>query len=59
MAPFGYIYLLISFIFTSYFLYRTIRFAISPSREKAKYMYKLASITLGAIYISMLIGSLG
>jgi len=55
----GVLYLAISFIFTSYFLYRTIKFAISPSREKAKHMYKLASITLGAIYLSMLIGSLG
>ncbi|HID42940.1 MAG TPA: protoheme IX farnesyltransferase [Archaeoglobaceae archaeon] len=59
MTSLGTLYLSISFVFTSYFLYRTIKFAKSPSREKAKHMYKLASITLGVIYLSMLIGSLG
>lgn len=54
----SYAYIMISFLVTSYFFYRTIKFALSPSREKAKYMYKLASMTLGAIYLSMLIGSL-
>jgi protoheme IX farnesyltransferase len=57
ITPFGYPYLLISILFTSYFLYKAIKFAISPSRERARYMYKLASITLSAIYMSMLIGS--
>ena len=52
------IYLVISMIITGYFLCRAIRFAKSPSREKAKVMYKLASMTLGIVYISLLIGSL-
>jgi len=56
-TKFSPIYLL-SFLITFYFFYRTIMFAISPSREKAKPMYKLASMTLGIIYLSMLIGSL-
>jgi protoheme IX farnesyltransferase len=55
----GQMYFTVSFIFTSYFFYRTVKFARSPSREKAKNMYKLASITLGAIYLSLLFGSLG
>lgn len=59
ITSFSYVYIMISFLVTSYFLYRTVKFALSPSREKAKYMYKLASMTLGAIYLSMLIGSLG
>lgn len=58
ITSFSYAYIMISFLVTSYFLYRTVKFALSPSREKAKYMYKLASMTLGAIYLSMLIGSL-
>jgi protoheme IX farnesyltransferase len=56
-APLSHTYLFISLLFTSYFLYRAIRFAISPSREKAREMYKLASLTLGAVYVSMFIGS--
>ncbi|MFP3909789.1 MAG: UbiA family prenyltransferase, partial [Archaeoglobaceae archaeon] len=56
-TPFSSIYIMLSILVTAYFLYRTIKFALSPSREKAEYMYKLASMTLGAIYISLLIGS--
>jgi len=52
------VYLVISMLITGYFLCRAIRFARSPSKEKAKTMYKLASMTLGIVYISMLIGSL-
>ncbi len=58
ITSFSYAYIMISFMVTFYFFYRTIKFALSPSREKAKYMYKLASMTLGAIYLAMLIGSL-
>lgn len=57
-TKFSPIYLL-SLLITVYFFYRTVMFAISPSKEKAKPMYKLASMTLGIIYLSMLIGSLG
>ena len=52
------IYLAISMFITGYFLCRAIRFARSPSREKARVMYKLASMMLGIVYISLLIGSL-
>jgi len=52
------VYLVISMLITGYFLCRAIRFAKSPSREKAKVMYKLASMMLGIVYISLLIGSL-
>ncbi len=52
------IYLIISMFITGYFLCRAIRFARSPSREKARVMYKLASMMLGIVYISLLIGSL-
>ena len=52
------VYLIISMLITGYFLCRAIRFARSPSREKARMMYKLASMMLGIVYISLLIGSL-
>ncbi len=52
------VYLIISMLITGYFLCRAIRFAKSPSREEAKGMYKLASMMLGIVYISLLIGSL-
>ncbi len=52
------VYLVISMIITGYFLCKAIRFAKSPSREEAKGMYKLASMMLGIVYISLLIGSL-
>jgi len=48
--------LIISILVTGYLLCRAIRFAKSPSKEKAKSMYKLASIILGCVFILMLIG---
>lgn len=52
-------FLLISTLVTLYFLYKAIRFAKSPNKLLARKMYKLASMTLGIIYISMLLGILG
>ncbi|RLI75330.1 protoheme IX farnesyltransferase [Archaeoglobales archaeon] len=57
ILPLGFAYLALSVFVTSYFLYKAIKFAKSPSRLKARKMYKLASMTLGIIYFSMLIGS--
>lgn len=57
ILPLGLAYLTLSVLVTSYFLYKAIKFAKSPSRMKARKMYKLASMTLGIIYFSMLIGS--
>ena len=48
--------LIISILVTGYLLCRAIRFAKSPNKEKAKSMYKLASIILGCVFILMLIG---
>jgi len=58
LMPFGYAYLLVSVLCTSYLLYRSVGFALSPTREGARGMYKLASITLGAVFCSMLLGVL-
>lgn len=58
ILPLGLAYLILSVLITSYFLYKAIKFAKSPSRIKARRMYKLASMTLGIVYFSMLIGSL-
>ncbi len=57
ILPLGFAYLALSMLITSYFLYKAIKFAKSPDRMKAKKMYKLASMTLGIIYFSMLVGS--
>jgi len=56
LLPLGHAYLLTSVLFTSYLLYRSVRFALSPSREGARRMYRLASITLGAVFCSMVVG---
>ncbi|HIH69902.1 heme o synthase [Methermicoccus shengliensis] len=56
LLPLGYAYLLTSVLITSYLLYRSVRFALSPSREEARGMYRLASITLGAVFCSMVVG---
>ena len=56
LMPFGYAYLLVSVLCTSYLLYRSVGFALSPTREGARVMYKLASLTLGAVFCSMLLG---
>jgi protoheme IX farnesyltransferase len=58
LLPFGPAYLISSVIITSYFLYRAVKFARSPTRVGARRMYKLASVTLGIVYISMIFGSI-
>jgi len=58
VASLGTVYFTVSTLIVAYYLYRAVRFALSPSREKAKRMYKLASITLGMVYLSMLIGAI-
>jgi len=58
LLPFGPAYLIASFLITLYFFYRAIIFARSPDRIGARKMYKLASMTLGIIYFSMILGSL-
>ncbi len=57
VAPLGVVYLAVSASTVSILLIKAIRFAISPSREKARKMYKLASITLGVVYIAMFVGA--
>ncbi len=52
------VFLVISTLVVVHFLYKAIRFAKSPNRVEAKRMYKLASITLGMVYLSMLLGIL-
>ena len=49
ILPLGLAYLILSILITSYFLYKAIKFAKSPSRVKARRMYKLASMTLGTV----------
>jgi len=58
LLPFGPAYLGTAMIITSYFLYRAVKFAKSPDRMAARRMYKLASMTLGIIYFSMILGAL-
>ncbi|MBO8183054.1 MAG: protoheme IX farnesyltransferase [Archaeoglobus sp.] len=58
LLPFGPAYLVTAVIITAYFLYRAIKFAKSPNRIAARRMYKLASMTLGIIYFSMILGAL-
>jgi protoheme IX farnesyltransferase len=58
LLPFNHIYLIVAFLITLYFLYRAIKFAKSPDRLSARKMYKLASMTLGIIYFSMILGSI-
>ena len=58
LLPFGPAYLITAVIITTYFFYRAIRFAKSPDRMAARRMYKLASMTLGIIYFSMILGAL-
>jgi len=46
-------YLVFSMAATLYFIFRAARFALKPSRAEARKMYKLASMTLGAIFTSI------
>ncbi|RUM34374.1 MAG: protoheme IX farnesyltransferase [Archaeoglobus sp.] len=57
VAPLGIIYLIISACTVGLLLIKAINFARSPSRERAKKMYKFASITLGIVYIAMFVGA--
>ncbi|WP_457549447.1 heme o synthase [Archaeoglobus sp.] len=56
VADLSIFYLALSTIVVTHFLYKAVKFAKSPDRIKAKNMYKLASVTLGIVYISMLFG---
>jgi protoheme IX farnesyltransferase len=58
LLPLSLFYPAISLPATMYFLYKAIKFARHPDRMRARKMYKLASMTLGAIYFSMLIGAI-
>jgi protoheme IX farnesyltransferase len=53
----GLVYLVPSILIVTFFLFKAVRFARSPDRFRAKKMYKLASMTLGIVYFSMLMGS--
>ncbi|ADB57996.1 heme o synthase [Archaeoglobus profundus] len=59
VADLSLLYLVLSTLVVSYFLYKAVRFAKAPDRVKARKMYKLASVTLGIVYISMLFGIFG
>uniref|UniRef100_A0A7C3RLT9 Protoheme IX farnesyltransferase n=1 Tax=Archaeoglobus fulgidus TaxID=2234 RepID=A0A7C3RLT9_ARCFL len=56
LLPLGVFYLIISTSAVAFFLLKAIKFAISPDRVKARKMYKLASMTLGLVYLSLLLG---
>ncbi len=58
VAPLGLTYLIISVSVVGFLLYNSIKFALSPSREKARKMYRLASITLGIVYLAMVVGAI-
>ena len=58
VAPLNGVYLVVSTLIVAFYLYKAVKFALSPSREEAKQMYKLASMTLGMVYFSMLIGAI-
>ncbi len=56
LLPLSVFYLVVSVTTVSFFLYRAIKFAMAPNRAGARKMYKLASITLGLVYFSLLLG---
>jgi len=56
LLPLGIFYLVISTSAVAFFLYKAVKFALSPDRVKARKMYKLASMTLGLVYFSLLLG---
>lgn len=56
LLPLGYFYLIISTSAVTFFLLRAVKFARSPDRVGARKMYKLASVTLGMVYFSLLVG---
>ncbi len=58
VAPLGVTYLVISLTTVGFLLYKSVKFALSPKREEAKNMYRLASITLGIVYLAMVIGAI-
>ena len=50
------LYLILSTTTLALFLIKTIKFARKPDRKEAKRMYKLASMTLGLVFFSMILG---
>jgi len=56
LMPLSVLYLILSASITAFFLYKAVKFALKPERKMARTMYKLASITLATIYMSMVIG---
>lgn len=52
------IFITLAILVVLLFLYKALKFAIKPSREGAKMMYKSASMMLSAIYLSLLFGKL-
>ncbi|MEM4508466.1 MAG: heme o synthase [Archaeoglobaceae archaeon] len=57
LIPLHAIYLAISIPAVLIFLFKAIKFAIAPKKEKARGMYKLASLTLGAVFFALLFGA--
>ncbi len=56
LLPLSSFYLVISSGAVLFFLYRAVKFALHPDKVKARKMYKLASMTLGIVYFSLLLG---
>ena len=56
LLPLGIFYLVISTSAVAFFLFKAVKFALSPDKVKARKMYKLASMTLGLVYFSLLLG---
>ncbi len=57
VLPLNIFYPLFSISITLFFFYRAVKFAMQPNKMKAKKMYKLASMTLGMIFLSLLLGA--
>ncbi|MCS7118703.1 MAG: heme o synthase [Archaeoglobaceae archaeon] len=55
VLPMHQLYLLISIPAVLYFLFRALKFALSPEKSNARKMYKLASVKLGLIFLAILI----
>jgi protoheme IX farnesyltransferase len=56
LLPLNVFYLVVSVTAVSFFLFKAIKFAMAPDRVGARKMYKLASMTLGMVYLSLLLG---
>ncbi|MCS7144956.1 MAG: heme o synthase [Archaeoglobaceae archaeon] len=57
LIPLSFFYLFIAIPAILIFLFKAIKFAIAPKKEKAREMYKLASLKLGAIFLGLLFGA--